>query len=994
MPFVDSIHPSIHMNCFHRSLATRWSALAAVLTLSALLPAAKADTEFAFTGAATLRQEGGSLQLIDRANPGHVFAAVAIGDISGGVTIRGTGDECSLTVDASVKTGGIHFDGGAGKATLIGPGEDVSWHLTGASSGDLSDPAFLTFANVRNLTGAAGNQDVFVIAGGTLPGLVDGGAGGYDTMVIEGSHGSVVLGATAGDAGWVDLDGQRVDYAGLEPVNLGGPVANLTLDLSGLADSGILEATSNPGEMQLRTTTFTAETQIFKVPTNSLTVRLGGDDDTLQVSSLSSDFAADLTIDGQDGVDHVILSRALDLHGHSLTVIAETTEYKTPPFAPNGTAVATTGDQTTITLPATDLDGDTLTITSTTPDSHLTVDAINGLDVTFTAASDFAGATTLGYTVDDGLGGTASGTITITITDNDAPTITPQVGGFTPLLFFAGTMPDYRGQVTKGDNILVTDVTQDPAQGSPTTGSTSPVTVTLTAHDAAGNTADVSFLVDIRPQSAVNTAYLARGDDAPGAGTTGLPADAKLATFGTPAIDDDGHVSFVAKWTSATGGGAGLFFDDQCLAITPGTPPTSGASYVSFTDPVADGGKVACIATLKGVAKTAASVVLSNATGALEAIAQTGDIAPIADGTQPVGGAKFQAFKAVALANGSVGIFAQLTGGTGEEKATAATDLGLWIKSGANPLRRVLREGKEISAGKFVGTLTSFGAGAGSPGQGRGWLEVIGGIPAVLARVVYTDKSQAVLSARLLAGTVSITTLLDTDAILPGAALVTGLGLPATNRFAEVALLTSTASESGARPGVTVKHVGTDFTRSAVVGAPSPVAGAKFSALKDPVLAADGGVAFPATVKGGAAKGNGVNTLWWLPPGQPLTLLAQGGTRPSLDLPVAAQWKTFTSLAIAEGRGPIFTATLVPNKGGVTKSAATGAWGVDFTGAVRLLFRTGDMIGGKTLQSFTLLKTSVGSTGVTRSFNNAAQVVWLATFKEDKSQAIITTQVP
>lgn len=35
----------------------------------------------------------------------------------------------------------------------------------------------------------------------------------------------------------------------------------------------------------------------------------------------------------------------------------------------------------------------------------------------------------------------------------------------------------------------------------------------------------------------------------------------------------------------------------------------------------------------------------------------------------------------------------------------------------------------------------------------------------------------------------------------------------------------------------------------------------------------------------------------------------------------------------------------------------------------------------------------VSSTGVTRSFNDTAQVVWLATFT-DKSTAIITTEVP
>jgi hypothetical protein len=39
---------------------------------------------------------------------------------------------------------------------------------------------------------------------------------------------------------------------------------------------------------------------------------------------------------------------------------------------------------------------------------------------------------------------------------------------------------------------------------------------------------------------------------------------------------------------------------------------------------------------------------------------------------------------------------------------------------------------------------------------------------------------------------------------------------------------------------------------------------------------------------------------------------------------------------------------------------------------VRLIFRTGDTLNGKTLKSFMLLKATVGNTGATRSINAAA----------------------
>ena len=162
------------------------------------------------------------------------------------------------------------------------------------------------------------------------------------------------------------------------------------------------------------------------------------------------------------------------------------------------------------------------------------------------------------------------------------------------------------------------------------------------------------------------------------------------------------------------------------------------------------------------------------------------------------------------------------------------------------------------------------------------------------------------------------------------------------------------------------------------------------------MLADDDGLAFPATLTGGKARGLAATTLWWKPAGGALALLAQGGQHPGPDLPADVQWKAFPSLAIAANRGPIFTGTVVSGKGGVTSATASGVWATDFTGAPRLLFRTGipdTIVTGKTLKNFTLLKATVGSMGVTRSFNNAAEVVWLATFT-DKSTAIIRTMVP
>lgn len=250
-------------------------------------------------------------------------------------------------------------------------------------------------------------------------------------------------------------------------------------------------------------------------------------------------------------------------------------------------------------------------------------------------------------------------------------------------------------------------------------------------------------------------------------------------------------------------------------------------------------------------------------------------------------------------------------------------------------------------------------------------------------------------------------TLVDCDTIIPNSLLVSGgLGLPAVNDNGQVALLVSVASDPTPRPGVTVKLDGTGFQRIAKRGGATSVAGTVFASLRDPVLAADGGVAFLAKLEGPGVKGSATDSLWWLPgigAGRDVTevttqaapvMLARSGARPGVDLPADAQWKSFTSLAIAGGgRGPIFAATLVPGKGGVTPTTASGVWACDYTGAVRLLLRTGDTIDGKVVKKFTLLTATVGSTGVTRSFNDNTQVVWLATFT-DKTTAIVRTEVP
>jgi uncharacterized delta-60 repeat protein len=571
--------------------------------------------------------------------------------------------------------------------------------------------------------------------------------------------------------------------------------------------------------------------------------------------------------------------------------------------------------------------------------------------------------------------------------------VTPPIlaGNFSPLLIFPGALPDYRSQVS-GDGQL-SNVTQVPSPGSVM--SEGSVQVTVGAEDSAGNRSMITFTVVVRPETPVTTLVLAKGATAPGAGGAGgPPGDAVLVSFGVPAIDDAVPAfAFLGSWSSVTGGkGNGLFTHNACIAKAGDTLPGMGdARLKSFSDPVLHQATIACLATLGGVPKAEASVVLAGPAGVpLTVVARVGDEAP---GT---GGARWKSFRGLETRDGSFLIHAQLAVGSGSPKVAAGNDEGLWIKHGLSAFTLVLREGMDLE-NRTIKKLVSLQGGNGSPGQGRGWLRSIDGVPAALALVSFADATRAIVEANV-NGEVAL--ISQTGVVGAGgptienAAFAT-LGLPAANGSGQSAFFASLGIGNGISKanahGIFARRSGQLHEPIVRLGKMALENGAVFAALKDPVISEDESIAFPATLKGDGLRGATAQSLWWQPAGGELGLIAQGGAEPP-GVP-GGQWKTFTSLALLANRGAIFTATLAPGKGGVTPATANGVWAADFTGTLHLLFRTGDTIDGKELKSFTLLRAVPGSEGVTRSFNDRAQIVWRATFAGNET-AIVTTEVP
>jgi len=119
-----------------------------------------------------------------------------------------------------------------------------------------------------------------------------------------------------------------------------------------------------------------------------------------------------------------------DGHGGtaSALVTINVTPINDPPVAVND--IATTAGNTSVTIAVlandSDVDGDSLILTSVTT-TNGTV-SISGTNVVFTPATNFSGTTTLGYSISDGHGGTASANIIVIVTPNLTPLFGIQAG--------------------------------------------------------------------------------------------------------------------------------------------------------------------------------------------------------------------------------------------------------------------------------------------------------------------------------------------------------------------------------------------------------------------------------------------------------------------------------------------------------------------------------------------------------------------------------------
>jgi hypothetical protein len=224
----------------------------------------------------------------------------------------------------------------------------------------------------------------------------------------------------------------------------------------------------------------------------------------------------------------------------------------------------------------------------------------------------------------------------------------------------------------------------------------------------------------------------------------------------------------------------------------------------------------------------------------------------------------------------------------------------------------------------------------------------------------------------------SITTIFAANQSAPGGGTFVDFGEPVTNKHGRVLALASI--ENGAGPFGLIRGDGTDTVAIALSGHAAPKGGIYTTGVAlqflSPVLNDRGEAAFAAFLTGGTSRsgifrGDGATTI-----SIALEGTAAAGT--------TGTFASFGPIRIGNDGRVAFIATLTPGVGGVNLSNNIGIWAGTSETDLRLVARSGEVIGGKTLSR----PLSLGPLQI----NSERPIVWLGRFT-DNSTAVVSSDV-
>ena len=602
-----------------------------------------------------------------------------------------------------------------------------------------------------------------------------------------------------------------------------------------------------------------------------------------------------------------------------------------------------------------------------------------------------AGTTTVTLTAHDASGNTKDLVFDVPVADGTKPEIATPNGGFTPLELTADadgmvTIPDYTGQAVTSDNVGVTSVTQVPPAGTPRLfGET---VVTLTAHDAAGNTRDLNFPVVTSLTGRVLNALASTKDPVPGAGTDPrIPAGALFTSLGLPAVSDDRQICFLGKWKVGRVAGSGIFAGttpELLVAVGEDAPGIPGAKFRTIQDPLlAPDGTVAFLATVQG-----GGVRPGNDLGVWMSSGGVHTLV-LREGTQMNGapdGFILKSISGLSLRNGALLVTARLAA---VRKVTTAKDDDVLLRVTPAEVTVLLRENAPLDLHddyppSTIVKMTSLLPATGSPGHGR-WQTDAG----AAALVALADGRQVAVCLDADGTPTQSTGTGESVANLPDSAVWLSVNFPAAEPTGHAAAVRGTLI------GIPIPKLPTQVTAQndgLLAVSPDPSVGfellaregsqaagageATFGVFSDPLINQAGTVAFVATLKGRGVIPENQTGLWWGRP-EHLELLARTNFHvPDADgAETLSRWDRFVSVALPSGpnAGPILLARVRGH--GVTPSNNTGLWAVDSTDKLRQLLRTGDEVQGRKVVGIQALTGAPGSLGAARGFNERGTLV-------------------
>ncbi|PYR69576.1 MAG: hypothetical protein DMF88_05630, partial [Acidobacteria bacterium] len=281
-----------------------------------------------------------------------------------------------------------------------------------------------------------------------------------------------------------------------------------------------------------------------------------------------------------------------DGHGGTATasVAVTITAANDAPLAAND--ASTTAEDTAVSIAVlandTDVDGDALTVSVAGTPAHGSTLANADGTITYTPAANYNGADSFTYTISDGHGGTATGTVSVSVTAvNDAPLATNDTGTTSEDAAVSIAVLANDSDVD-GDTLTVSGVST-PAHGSTLANADGTITYTPTANyngtdtfsytiaDGHGGSATGTVSVSV---TAVNDAPAAAND----AATTAEDTAVSIAVL-TNDSDADGDTLTVSAVSTPAHGNASVNANGT-VAYTP-APNYNGAD--SFTYTISDG---------------------------------------------------------------------------------------------------------------------------------------------------------------------------------------------------------------------------------------------------------------------------------------------------------------------------------------------------------------------------------------------------------------------